>query len=398
MAIAIVLAVSGGAAAQAAGPVAVASGCGPGDRGRVVSVASVLRLSRTQVSEQLTNGGLPSDARYGIEAYRVVYCTISTSHEPTSASGLLVLPQGKRGTLPVVSYQHSTVAKKADAPSSLATDESRLVSFFFASDGFAVSAADYLGLGVSPGLHPYMHAASEASASVDMLTAADRVTARHHAVLSRQVFLTGFSQGGQAAMATGQAMRLDPRWTVAALAPISGPYDLAAEFPVMFDADRVDPQRASGYISYVLTAWNRLYHLYDDPRDVFTAPAAGQIDRLYDGTHEIDTISAALPPATQLLQPAWRSQIEHPTGRLAAAIRANQVCHWAPPAPVRLYASHGDHDVVYANAGTCLRQIQNSGGHAQIVDLGDVDHLGSALKSLPLVRAWFSQLGAGTPH
>jgi hypothetical protein len=240
-----------------------------------------------------------------------------------------------------------------------------------------------------------MQATSEASATVDMLTATRHVSAQLHVRLSRKICLTGFSQGGQAAMATGQEMQRDPAgWTVAALAPISGPYDLNAEFPVIFDASRVDPHRASGYISYILTAWNALYHLYASPWGVFTAPVAGQISSLFDGGHEIDAIDAALPPATGLLRPTWRSMVQHPAGRLAAAIRANAVCLWAPREPVRLYASHGDHDVVYANAETCLRQIGDASGHAQIEDMGEVDHVGTVKASVPLVRAWFSQLTA----
>jgi hypothetical protein len=127
---------------------------------------------------------------------------------------------------------------------------------------------------------------------------------------------------------------------------------------------------------------------------VFTAQVAGQINTLLNGNHEIDTIAAALPLATRLLQPAWRTLIEHPVGRLATAIRANQVCHWAPQEPTRLYASHGDHDVVYASAETCLRQIKDKGGLAQIEDMGEVDHVGSVLASLPFIRAWFSRLAA----
>jgi hypothetical protein len=150
----------------------------------------------------------------------------------------------------------------------------------------------------------------------------------------------------------------------------------------------------SGYISYILTAWNRLYHLYASPQEVFTAPTAGKINGLFDGTQEIDAIDAALPLVTGLLQPAWRALIEQPAGRLATAIRANQVCHWAPREQTRLYASHGDRDVVFAVAQTCLRQLEGAGGHAQIADMGRVDHIGSALASLPLVRAWFSQLAA----
>jgi hypothetical protein len=167
---------------------------------------------------------------------------------------------------------------------------------------------------------------------------------------------------------------------------------LDAEFPAILDPNQVDPHRASGYLGYILTAWNSLYHLYDDPAEVFAKPAAGQINSLFDGTHEIDAIDKVLPPGTELLQPTWRAQVIHPTGQFAAAIRLNQVCHWAPQAPVRLYASHGDHDVVFANAQRCLEQIQDRDGHAQIEDMGQVDHVGTARASLPLIRGWFAQL------
>jgi hypothetical protein len=391
------------AASAACGPqtLAAAQGapsphCGPGDRGRVVSAAPLLQLSRVQAADELKKGGLTIGTRYGVKAYRVTYCTVSQSGQPVIASGLVVLPQGTRGPLPLVPYDHSTAAKKDDVPSNLATAEDRLAPLLFATDGFAVAAPDYLGMGQAPGLHPYMQASTEASATIDMMTAAGRVSAQHQARLSRRVFLTGFSQGGQAAMATGEELQASRRspWTVAALAPVSGPYDMAAQFPAMFDANREDPRHAAGYVSYILTAWNRLYHLYASPQDVFNAPVAGKINGLFDGTHEIDAIEAALPPVTGLLQPAWRALIEHPAGRLAAAIRANQVCRWAPWEPVRLYASHGDRDVVFAVPQACQRQIEAAGGSAPIESLGEVSHMGSAIAGLPQVRAWFSQLAA----
>ncbi|MEV4622444.1 hypothetical protein AB0J74_27490 [Asanoa sp. NPDC049573] len=84
--------------------------------------------------------------------------------------------------------------------------------------------------------------------------------------------------------------------------------------------------------------------------------------------------------------------IANPTGRYAAGLRANDVCHWAPKVPTRLYAARGDRDVVFANAEQCRRQILARGGTAEIIDLGDVDHVGSAITSLPLVRTWFTGL------
>jgi acetyl esterase/lipase len=366
-------------------------------RGRVLSSTTLLQLSSTEINAEFRQLGLPDSARYGVDAYRVRYCTISASGGMTTASGLFELPQAQRGPLPVLAYEHSTAGAKTDAPSFLLGTENRIVPLFFASDGFAVAAPDYLGLGVSPGRHPYMHADSEASASLDLLRAADMLSHQWGVRLSHNVFVSGMSQGGQAAMVTGQALqRGRGPWRLAALAPMAGPYDMSgAESTAVLDPNRTNPQRASIYLAYIFTAWKHLYHLYSDPHQVFTARYADLVEGLFDGTHSVGEIDAALPAPGDLFRPEILMLIANPTGRYAAALRDNDACHWAPSAPTRLYASHGDRDVVFANAEQCRQQITASGGTAQIVDMGTVDHVGTAITSLPLIRTWFSQLATG---
>jgi hypothetical protein len=363
-------------------------------RGRVLSTTALLRLSSTEITAEFHRLGLTDSARYGVDAYRVRYCTIAVSGAMTTASGLFELPQAQRGPLPVLAYEHSTDSAKTDAPSFLLGTENRIVPFFFASDGFAVAAPDYLGLGTSPGRHPYLHAASEASASLDLLKAVEVVSRERGIRLSHDVFVSGMSQGGQAAMVTGQALqRSRGPWRLAALAPMAGPYDLSgAETTAVLDPNRTNPQRASIYLAYMFTAWKHLYHLYSDPHQVFTAPYADLVEGLFDGLHGVEEIDAALPAPGDLFRPEILALIAQPTGRYAAALRDNDACHWAPSAPTRLYASHGDRDVVFANAEQCRQQIMARGGTAQIVDMGAVDHVGTAITALPLIRAWFTQL------
>ena len=370
--------------------------CAVVSRGRLLATMPLVELSGAQVAAELGEAGLPSNTRTGIRSYRLEYCTVSPSGTPTSASGLVVLPQGLHGQLPLVVYAHSTVAAKTDAPSFLTQPEGRLVPFFFASDGFAVVAPDYLGLGTSPGRHPYIHAASEASATLDLLTAADVATATLDARLSRTVLVSGHSQGGHAVMAIGQAIqRGQSRWRLGALAPMAGPYDLSAtEIPAVTDPNRTNQQRAAVYLAYVFTSWKRLYHLYTDPRQVFDPRYAGMVEDLFDGTHGVNEVDAVLPALAELLRPDILAQLAHPTGRFAAALRDNDVCHWAPAAPTRLYVGRLDTDVVPANADRCRQQIIARGGAADVVDLGPVDHLGTALASLPLIRTWFAWLSA----
>lgn len=386
-------------AALAADPAAARSdnsaGCAGATRGRVLATTSLEHLGSAQVANELRGAGLPGSVRYGVETYRLEYCTISTSGTPIAASGLLAIPAtGAYGPLPTVLYDHSTATRRTDTPSFLTGTEDRVIPFFFSSAGYAVVAPDYLGLGTSPGQHPYLHAATEASSSLDMLRAAGSASQALARSLSRRVFVTGFSQGGQAAMATGEALQqADSSWRLAALAPMAGPYDLSgAESAAMLDPTRTNPQRAAVYAAYIFTAWKKLYNLYTDPHQIFTARYANVVEGLFDGTHSFPDIDAALPAAQDLFRPEILRLIAQPTGRYAAALRDNDVCHWAPNVPTRLYAAHGDQDVVIANADQCRRQIAARGGTAEIVDVGAVDHVGTAIASLPLVRAWFTEL------
>jgi hypothetical protein len=391
-----VVAVAGllGATAMSTASAGSPSGCTASSRGRPLATVPLVELSRAQVLAELGAAGLDTTARTGVRTYRLEYCTVSPSGTPTNASGLVALPQGPRRHLPLVVYAHSTVAAKTGAPSFLTQTEGRLVPFFFSSDGFAVVAPDYLGLGTSPGKHPYIHAATEASATMDMLTAADRVSAALGVALSRTVLVSGHSQGGHATMAIGQAVqRGHGPWRLGALAPMAGPYDLSAtEMPALLDPSRTNQQRAGVYLAYVFTSWKRLYHLYTEPGQVFTARYAGSVEGLFDGTHEVDEIDAALPAAAELFRPEILALVAHPTGRFAAALRDNDVCHWAPAAPTRLYLGSLDTDVVPANAYQCRRQIIAHGGTATAVDLGAVDHVGTAIAALPQIRTWFEQL------
>jgi hypothetical protein len=88
-----------------------------------------------------------------------------------------------------------------------------------------------------------------------------------------------------------------------------------------------------------------------------------------------------------LLTARYAAWLRHPTGALRAAIASDDgVCRQNPTAPVRLYAADGDRDVPNANARVCLSQLH---GRATLVDVGDTDHTGSAIRAVPFVLDWF---------
>lgn len=376
--------------------------------GTLVSAALLQRVSSRSVRTELDQARLAPGApalggavvRYGVDAYRVSYRTVDATGRPVVATGLVALPAGGPARLPVVSYDHGTTATSADVPSSfgLGPDhavEGRWSAELFASAGFAVAEPDYVGMGEGTGPIEYLVAKAEASASADLLQAARTLAAERGDTLQRGVLVTGFSQGGQAAMALGRELQAGGGYfRLRALAPVSGPYDLVtAELPGLFNgqlAAAIQPY----YVGYTLTTWNALYHLFAAPADAFRAPYAGQLAGLFDGSHQDAAVMAALPPRLdQLLTPEYLGLARHPRGRLLRAFQANDTCAgWTPDVPVRLFAASGDTTVTQVNALQCAQAIQARGGRVQVIQLGDVGHEVSDFLALPQIVRWFSQL------
>jgi hypothetical protein len=329
--------------------------------------------------------------------YRIVYRTISPQGKPDTASGILALPADPQRVVQAVEFGHGTMVARADAPSVSAGDRREVA--MFAGAGYAAVEPDYLGLGLGPGHQPYLDPAAETSASVDMLRAAGAVAAREHRRLAPRVLLTGFSEGGQAAMALGRALQRGAvrHLRLGAVAPVSGPYDvLGAQVPASLSpSGPLDPKFAAFYLAYWVVSSNWFHPLYTSPRQVFRAPYATTVPGLEDGRHSDLQVLAALPASPlKLFTTAFLRQLEHPGGELLRLIRADDVTctSWIPRVPVRLYAAHADTQVSYQNSVSCQRALRAHGRDVPLIDLGALDHFLSERAGLPPVLAWFEQL------
>ncbi|MFD9604498.1 alpha/beta hydrolase [Streptomyces sp. NPDC059970] len=367
-------------------------------RGALLDITPVADLGRADVARFLASGGMDTDTvRHGLRAYRLTYRTITPQGAPTIATGLLALPKGGPHRLDLVSDTHGTMAHRDYAPS-VGEDFGRFAPYLHASAGRAVAAPDYLGLGKGPGRHPYMDTKSSVTASVDMLRATRTAALRLDRPLTGDVYASGFSQGGQVATALGRALDngVDRHFRLRALAPVSGPYDIEhAETPGLFDGS-VNDTSGIFYMTYFLTAQNRLHPLYKDPSEVFREPYAGIVDDLFDTNHTEEQIVPALPATLkELLTDDYYRQVQHPTGALLAAVRAQDGnCAWKPDVPVRLYSSSGDTDVPIANARNCAADLAAHGVEAPVIDQGSAGHNATYMKSGPQIVRWFDTVAA----
>jgi hypothetical protein len=367
-------------------------------RGALVSAVPVLRLKAADLDKAAIDAGFVGapKSRYDVTAYRLIYRTVDPSGRPTTASGLVVLPDGRRGALTVAEYLHGTMGTKAYAPSVDPESSDGVLTALFAGNGLAGVAPDYVGLGLGPGKHPYIDTRTETSASVDLLLAARSFALKHGVVLKRDVLVTGFSQGGRATIGVARALSRGEAgsFRLGAAHGVSGPYDLLdVELPAVFSGD-VEPHVATLYLAYFVTAWDRTVGLYGDPREAFQAPYAGIVEGLLDGTHSDEEIFESLPDSpAKLFTPEFLTKLEHPTGRFRQAlVQADRICKdWTPGITVHLYTGTKDTDVVAANADSCAASLRARGADVRVHSMGDVDHFGTAMAAYPQIVRAFSR-------
>jgi pimeloyl-ACP methyl ester carboxylesterase len=353
------------------GTVPTPGGPSPSFRGTVKSFSTVTTITVAQMEADQSFpiiyavGGAP---QCDVTLYTIDYNTVGAFGEQANADeGLFVPgPACGSGPFPLIGYAHGTNLVKAQnisdpttySPTFTAPDQDPyVVAAIFASQGYVVSATDYLGLGTSTyPFHPYLQVATESTSVIDALRAARTVAAKSGVALSGQVLLTGHSQGGQVTMATQRAIEAQyPEFDLVGSAPSSGPYDLTQTF---LDSLANQSQDAPLLAAYILTGYNKTYkNVYSTPTDVFLQPYASGIDSLLPVAtfqDEIPLLEGVTLPLelNQLLTPAFYSSFEGDanSGARQDTAKNDLLSGWVAKAPQFICGGSQDPEVEFKNA------------------------------------------------
>lgn len=368
----------------------------------LVSDSILLNLSKTQVDSLYTANGVPAflfPTQYAVNVHRVIYNTIDGKNNPTIASGLIIVPVGDTCPVPLISYQHGTQSKKEDVFSNLKGEW--VVGVAGAATGYLACLPDYIGLGASPGMHPYQHAKTEASAVIDMLRAAREIGIREGLNLSDELFLLGYSQGGHATMAAHREIEenLAGEFTVTASAPLSGAYDMSG---VQFDmVASFNPYSVPGYLPFLILGYQDVYGtLYNDISEIFVSPYDSILPPMFDGNYSINDINAVMPSVPRLIidsayAAAFFSDPQHPA---LLALKDNDVYDWVPIAPVRMGYCDSDEEVSFLNAFVARDTMQARGATSveAISRSTTLGHFECAQPSILLSKFWFDSLSVNS--
>jgi len=331
----------------------------PAGRGRTIAVEQRGRIGADEVRQALAALGAqapPLVATYDVIAWRVTYLTLDADGREVPASGLMAVPVKPPGTAsPVLSYQHGTIFKDAEAPSNAVRAGEPPI--LLAAAGYFVVAADYVGYGASRGTpHPYLLSAPGAAAVVDLLVAARHWRLRQRVPGNGQLFLAGYSEGGYTTMAAHRALEAG---TEAALAPLradlvsvvpgAGPYHLTATLDALLEQIRDDNPLLAALIDPGF-----LRHLGSSVRaEVRRALVRKLLPSDADVAFDTRFIDAYLDDD--------RDRIE----------RQSNVHDWKPTLPLRLFHGRDDRTVPYASGTSTLQAMQARGAaDASLTDCG----------------------------
>ena len=361
------------------------------DRGEPDTVTPLAHWDAARVADYLEGFGLDrSHVKFGLDAYRVEYFTVSTSGTLTIASSLVAVPRNGPRELQLAVWLHGTTVYKGDAASVNDESDDRAATFMLAAAGYVTTAPDYLGLGEGPGTHPYDDRGSEVSASLDALRATAKLAEWLQRRVDPRVSIAGFSQGGASSLALARAIEQGEarRFKVRAIAPIGGPYDMSG---TLATAVAGGIEHTTAYLAYLTVSWNRLHYLYASPSDAFLPPYDRTIESLFDNTHPAEEVLTSLPDTLDaLFTPQYLALLAAPSGALADALAAaDSVCDWTPSVETVLYTSQNDRDVPIANARTCESALLARGAAARVVDFKEPDHAGTFIQAMPLVIEQF---------
>ncbi len=296
--------------------------------------------------------------KYGFDVYEVIYNTSWHDGTCVKASGWYFAPKDMQEEAALLVFNHGTQIERERRHK---LKGQQAICAGYATDGFAVIWPDYLGLGKGEKFHLYQHAESEATASVDMIRAIKELNDEIGFRANDQLFLTGYSQGGHATMATHKYIQ-DHNFDdikVTASAPMSGAYDLAGvQGEVMFE-----PYSHPGYLPYLLLGYNEVYGLFEDIFSVFKEPYRDNLRPLFNGEHSMGDVNRVMPsiPKDALKDELITQYLNNPNYPLKKALEANSNYDWKPEAPMLLCYCEADEQVSYKNTLVAYKAMKENG-------------------------------------
>lgn len=339
--------------------------------------------------------------QYDFKVYRVAYYTEDVNPDSlTIATSLVTIPVNYPCTeLGIMVFGHGLCLKDWEVPSNNQPDNAySLITKGIAANGFIGAAPDYIHMGPfsSPGPQAFIHSRTQATAYIDLMRAVRNYCADNNINLSGQIFLSGYSQGGNATMGTAKMIQEQyaNEFTVTAACAGGGSFDLSGICADSLSSiNRTTPERHSlplvvRSLTFAyedsLQAWNTGISLQNVLDTIFKSPFKNFLPDLLDRTNTFFDISVLDSiPARMLIDSFLIPFQTDPNHFFRRILADNDVYDWTPQMPLVIFHSDADIENPYENALFTLNRFQQNG--APEVSLFTVNGLSHPVAGQPYV-------------
>jgi len=299
-----------------------------------------------------------ADIKNPLDVFEVIYETTWHDGSAVQASGIFFLPRKENKEFPMICYHHGTQIYK---DRKIGFESEQAICTAYSAGGYMVAYPDYVGIGKGEKKHLYLHVETEAAAAINLMRAVKEILVKENAKQNNYLFLTGYSQGGHATLASLKIIqeRYASEFKVTASAPMSGAYDLNGEqSKVMFK-----PYTHPGYLPYLLYSYQEVYKCFNDNEWPFVASYSKTLPQLFDGNHKFSEINKAMPaiPKDILSDEFLKALSTNDTFSFKLKLEENSVDNWKPETPVFFCYCKGDEQVPYQNAINASKTMKKNG-------------------------------------
>ena len=328
------------------------------ERGDLISFEYKDQKTSNQIQYELENSDasqLNPNAIYNIKSYSIVYETIDQFGQVTQASGSVVIPDDNNFAYPIYLFGHGTQIRRASAPS---MNGFNVLNMWVSTAGYIFVEPDYLGLGISEGLHPYHLKDVTASTMIDMLYASKKLCSQLSDVANNeQLFIAGYSEGGYAAMAT--VKEIEDNFSdidITMSFPMAGAYDLSGTMVdlMLSEEEYADPF----YLPFFVLSYIEKYNL--GTLDMFFKSEYAQgFPEWFNGEHSGGYINSFLPsiPIHMMLPEVVEEFEINPDFEFKLRLQDNDLTNWTPQNPMYLYHGISDERVPYNNSVVAFESL-----------------------------------------
>lgn len=279
-----------------------------------VATKTTAQLKTAYSTLSPVSANLAGEPTCDVQVERIRFATKGSKGEYAESTAAMLVPTGTdpscSGSRPLLLHAHGTAVEKSydfsqvGSSSNEAGWRSAMMAATYAAQGYIVIAPNYVGYGGSSlDYSTYLNAEQQSHEMKDALTAGrDAIRKLAHVKDNGKLFITGYSQGGHVALATAKTLQQNSM-TVTAVAPMSGPYAMAAFGDAIFYGSVNGGGTIFGPL--LTESYQTAYgNIYTKPSELYAGKYANTIPNLLPGTQTFEQLLNGTVPASAIFQKA----------------------------------------------------------------------------------------------